>query len=394
MATVLVIIIYIAYISLGIPDSLFGAAWPAIYGEMGLPLSWANYITVIHASGTIVSSLSSAYLIKKLGTPKVTLFSVILTCTALLGFSLSDNMLWLCLSAVPLGLGAGSIDTALNNYVAINYNATQMSYLHSSYGVGVTISPYLMSLAIGDGGWRDGYRNMFFIQSAIALLVLVTLPVWKKVKEQKAKPEVRQKTISIPKAIGMPRVKPTLLIFLSSCAIESVCLVFGATYLVEARGVTEEQGAACITFYFLGMTLGRMLSGVLSKKLSPKQIIILGECVTFIAIVLILLPLNLTVATIGLFMIGLGNGPLFPNMTHLAPKHFGEELSQSLIGLQMAASNVSILVTPIAFGQIAEHFGAHLFPYVLMVLLGATGLATAKLFVRVHSAKCRTKSGE
>mgnify|MGYP003440928028 CR=1 FL=1 len=164
MATVLVIIIYIAYISLGIPDSLFGAAWPAIYGEMGLPLSWANYITFIHASGTIVSSLSSAYLIKKLGTPKVTLFSVILTCTALLGFSLSDNMLWLCLSAVPLGLGAGSIDTALNNYVAINYNATQMSYLHSSYGVGVTISPYLMSLAIGDGGWRDGYRNMFFIQ--------------------------------------------------------------------------------------------------------------------------------------------------------------------------------------------------------------------------------------
>ena len=385
MATVLMIIIFISYISLGIPDSLFGAAWPAIYGEMSLPVSYANFITVIHATGTIISSLMSAAVIKKLGTAKVTFLSALTTSLALLGFAFSDNIIWLCLSAIPLGLGAGSIDTALNNYVAINYNARQMSYLHSSYGVGVTISPYLMSLAIGDGNWRDGYRLMFFIQFSIAMLVLFTLPVWKKVKEQKTAPEVTQKTLSIPKALKMPKVKPTLMMFVFSVAIEAICLVFGATYLVEARGVTEEQGAECITFYFLGMTLGRILSGVFSKKLSPKQIIVFGECITFIAITLLILPFNLTTATIGLFMIGLGNGPLFPNLTHLAPIHFGEELSQSLIGLQMAVSSVSVLFSPILFGQIAEHIGSYLFPYVLMVMLIITAMSTAKLFGKSRS---------
>ena len=380
MATVLMVIIFISYISLGIPDSLFGAAWPAIYGEMSLPVSYANFITVIHATGTIVSSLSSAAVIKRLGTAKVTFLSALTTSLALLAFSLSDNMLWLCLSAVPLGLGAGSIDTALNNYVAINYNATQMSFLHTSYGVGVTISPYLMSLAIGDGNWRDGYRTMFLIQISIAILVLVTLPVWKKVKDQKAEPEVVQKTISIPKALKIKRVKPTLMMFVFSVAIEAICLVYGSTYLVEARGVTEEQGAECITFYFLGMTLGRFISGLLSKKLSSKQIIIIGECITFVAITLLLLPLNMTVATVGLFMIGLGNGPLFPNLTHLMPIHFGKDLSQSLIGLQMAVSSVSVLLSPILFGQIAEHLGAGLFPTVLMIMLVITGISTAKLF--------------
>lgn len=380
MATLLIIIIYIAYISLGIPDSLLGAAWPAIYGEMVLPVSYANFITVIHATGTIVSSLLSATVIKRFGTAKVTFMSTLLTCAALLSFSFSDNMVMLCLSAIPLGLGAGSIDTALNNYVAVNYNASQMSFLHSSYGVGVTISPYLMSLAIGDGNWRGGFRTMFFIQLSIAMLVLFTLPVWKKVKEKKAEPEVAQKTISIKKALSMPKVKPTLIMFIGSCAIESICLVYAATFLVESKGITEKQGAECVTFYFLGMTLGRILSGFLSKKFSPKQIIILGECITFIAIILLILPLNLTFTTIGLFMIGLGNGPLFPNLTHLAPVHFGEELSQSLIGLQMASSNSAILFAPILFGQIAEHIGAHLFPHVQMSMLLLTAAATFLLF--------------
>lgn len=387
MATVLMVIIFVSYISLGIPDSLFGAAWPAIYGEMSLPVSYANFITVIHATGTIVSSLSSAAVIKRLGTAKVTFLSALMTSFALLAFALSDNMLWLCLSAVPLGLGAGSIDTALNNYVAINYNATQMSFLHTSYGVGVTISPYLMSMAIGDGNWRDGYRTMFLIQISIALLVLVTLPVWKKVKEQKAEPEVVQKTISIPKALKIKRVKPTLMMFVFSVAIEAICLVYGSTYLVEARGVTEEQGAECITYYFLGMTLGRLLSGFLSKKLSSKQIIITGECITFIAITLLLLPLDMTFATIGLFLIGLGNGPLFPNLTHLMPVHFGKDLSQSLIGLQMAVSSVSVLLSPILFGQIAEHLGAGLFPTVLMIMLLITGASTVRLFFTKTKSK-------
>ena len=380
MATVLSVIIFISYISLGIPDSLFGAAWPAIYNELSLPVSYANFITVIHATGTIISSLMSATVIRKLGTAKVTFLSALTTSVALLCFSLSDNMIWLCLSAVPLGLGAGSIDTALNNYVAINYNATQMSFLHTSYGVGVTVSPYLMSIAMGNGNWHDGYRNMFYIQLSIALLILVTLPVWNKVRAEKAKPEIRQQTLSIPKALAIPKFKPTLLVFIASVAIEAICLIWSCTYLVETRGVTEEKGAQCVTFYFIGMTLGRFISGLISKKLSPKQIIITGECVTFIAITMLILPLNLTVATIGFFLIGVGNGPLFPNMTHLAPVHFGEELSQATIGIQMAASSVSVLLSPIIFGILAENIGTHLFPYSLMAMLILTALATLRLF--------------
>ncbi len=383
MATILAIIIFISYISLGIPDSLFGAAWPAIYGELTLPVSYANFITVIHATGTIISSLTSATVIKRFGTAKVTFMSTILTCIALLGFSLSDNMILLCISAIPLGLGAGSIDTALNNYVAVNYSATQMSFLHTSYGLGVTISPYLMSLAMGDGNWRDGYRTMFYIQFCIAALILITLPVWKKVKEEKAEPEIKQKTLSIAKALAIPRFKSTLLVFISSIAIEAICLIWSCTYLVETRGVTEEEGARCVTFYFIGMTLGRFISGIVSRKFSSKHIIIMGECVTFIAISLLLLPLNLTFATVGFFLIGFGNGPLFPNMTHLVPVHFGEELSQSLIGIQMAACSVSVLASPILFGQIADYIGAHLFPHVQMLMLIVTIVSTFILFRKI-----------
>ena len=380
MATVLAIIIFIAYISLGIPDSLFGAAWPAIYSELSLPVSYANFITVIHATGTIISSLTSAAVIKKLGTAKVTFLSTLATAIALLGFSLSDNIIWLCLSAVPLGLGAGSIDTALNNYVAINYNASQMSFLHTSYGLGVTISPYLLSLAMHDGNWHNGYRNMFYIQLAITVLIFVTLPVWKKVKENKGTEEIRQETISIRKALSTPKFKPTLAVFFASVALEAICLVWSCTYLVETRGVTEEKGAECVTFYFLGMTVGRFLSGVVSKKLSPKQIIIIGECIAFIAVTLIMLPFSLTLSVVGLFLIGLGNGPLFPNMTHLAPVHFGEKLSQATIGIQMAVSSVSVLVSPIIFGFLAENIGTHLFPASLMTMVIITAISTALLF--------------
>lgn len=380
MATVLSIIIFISYISLGIPDSLFGAAWPAIYSELSLPVSYANFITVIHATGTIISSLMSARIIKKLGTARVTFLSALITSLALLGFSFSDNIIWLCLSAIPLGLGAGSIDTALNNYVAINYDATQMSFLHTSYGLGVTSSPYLLSLAMRDGNWHSGYRNMFYIQFAIALLILITLPVWKKVKENKGIEEVRQETLSIRKALSIPKFKPTLAVFFASVALEVICLVWSCTYLVESRGVTEEKGAECVTFYFLGMTVGRFLSGVVSKKLSPKNIIIIGEGITFIAVALLLLKLNLTLSVVAFFLVGFGNGPLFPNMTHLAPVHFGEKLSQATIGIQMAVSSVSVLVSPIIFGYLAENIGTHLFPWSLLAMLILTVISTALLF--------------
>jgi fucose permease len=221
---------------------------------------------------------------------------------------------------------------------------------------------------------------MFYIQLAITMLIFVTLPIWKKVKENKGTEEIRQETISIGKALSIPKFKPTLTVFFASVALEAICLVWSCTYLVETKGVTEEKGAECVTFYFLGMTVGRFLSGILSTKLSPKQIIIIGECITFIAVTLLMLPLSLTVSVVGLFLIGLGNGPLFPNMTHLAPVHFGEKLSQATIGIQMAVSSFSVLVSPIIFGFLAENIGTHLFPPSLMAMVIVTVLSTALLF--------------
>lgn len=360
MATLLVIIIFVTYVGLGIPDSLFGSAWPAIYEELGVPMSYANFVTGLMYSGTIISSLLSARLVKKLGTALVVALSTALTAVAILGFSFSQNMLMLCLCAIPLGLGAGAIDNVLNSYVALNYKATHVNFLHCSYGVGVTLSPFLMSLALTDGNdWRGGYRTMFFFQLALTIICFCSLPIWKKVKEQKADEE-ETKVVSIPELLRIPIARTSLVIYFGSCAIESVCLAWGSTFFVNSKGLTPDKAAELITFYFIGMTLGRFLSGVLVNKIPPKKIIIIGETLTLIAILLTFSP-NYIVAGVGMFLIGLGNGPIFPNMTHLTPIHMGREISQSFIGLQGAISYGSILLSPIIFGLLAEKLSTDIF---------------------------------
>lgn len=379
------IVIYIAYVGLGIPDSLFGAVWPAIYREFDVPVSYASFVTTLISCGTIVSSLLSARLINRFGTGKVAAFSTSLTAFALLGFSLSGNMLWLCVFAVPLGLGAGSIDTALNNYVALNCKATHMSFLHCAYGVGVSISPYLMSFALrGDNGWQSGYRTMFFFQLAIAAITVFSLPLWKKVKEQKAGEEIQERVVKIRDILKIPTARASIMVFMGSCAIEAVCLGWGSTFLVNSKGLTPDMAAEMITFYFVGMTVGRFLSGVIGNKLSSTRIIIIGESVTLAAIVLVMLPLPTAFAGIGLFMIGLGNGPLFPNMTHLTPVYFGKEVSQSFIGLQMAMSYVSILTSPVIFGLAVQTWSTDLFPYFQLAAFAITAIST---FAMIKSVK-------
>lgn len=375
MATLLVIIIFVTYIGLGIPDSLFGTAWPAIYSEFDLPISYSNFVTGLMYTGTIISSLLSARLTKKLGTPLVVALSTFLTAVAIFGFSFSKNMFMLCLCTIPLGLGAGAIDNVLNSYVALNYKATHVNFLHCSYGVGVTLSPFLMSFALKNSNdWQGGYRTMFVFQLALTLMCFLSIPIWKKVKEQKAI-EDETRVVSIPDLLKIPIARASLVIYFGSCAIESICLAWGSTFLVNSKGLTPDKAAAMITFYFIGMTLGRFLSGVLANRILPKKIIIIGESITLIAIILTFAG-NPSIAGLGLFLIGLGNGPIFPNMTHLTPIHMGRDISRSFIGLQGAVSYGSILLSPISFGLLAEKFSTDIFSLIQISALVITAFAT------------------
>lgn len=378
MATLLVIIIFITYIGLGIPDSLFGTAWPAIYTEFDLPISYSNFVTGLMYVCTIISSLLSSRLTKNLGTPLVVAISTALTAIAILGFSFSKNILMLCICTIPLGFGAGGIDNVLNTYVALNYKASHVNFLHCSYGVGVTLSPFLMSFTLKQSNnWQGGYRIMFFFQLALTIMCFLSIPIWKKVKEQKAE-EDETRVVSIPHLLKIPIARWSLVIYYGSCAIESVCLAWGSTFLVNSKGISPSKAAGMITFYFIGMTLGRFVSGLIANKISPKKIIVIGEMIILIAIILTFFK-NPTLATVGLFLIGLGNGPVFPNMTHLTPINMGRDISQSFIGLQGAVAYGSILISPITFGLLAEKLSTDIFSIILLIALIMTTLATAMM---------------
>lgn len=389
MATILLVFIYIFYIGLGVPDSLLGAAWPAIYSELSVPVSYASFISSIISCGTVFSSLFSTQVIAKLGTPRVTVLSTSLTAIALLGFSCSHNFLWLCICGIPLGIGAGSIDTALNNYVALHYTSMQINFLHCFYGVGVTISPYLMSLALSDNmNWRGGYRTVFFIQLTIAALSVISLPIWKKVK-QALPQEEPIRVLSLSQMLRRRKIWASCGVFLGISSLESTCLIWGSTYLSESVGMSADVAAALITFYFIGMTVGRLLSGLLTIKYSDWQIIFSGQAVIFVAIILLLMQTNAIITALGLFLIGLGNGPVFPNITHLTPGLYSKETSQSIIGIEMAFSNLSIMLTPILFGVVTTYTGVAIFPKFLLIMflimIGCT------ITLKVGDAKSRTK---
>jgi len=387
MATVLLIVIYISFIGLGIPDSLFGAAWPAIYPDLGIDLSLASVYSVLSSLFTIISSLLSDRLIARFGTGRVTAVSTAMTAIGLLLFSMGGGFAALCLCTIPLGLGAGAVDTALNNYVALHYSAGQMSYLHCFYGVGVSLSPWLLSFVLsGNGGWRGGYRLMFYIQLAITVLLLVTLPLWKKTTQRTSEPEVPVQPVPMGQVLQNPVAQVTLPIFFGSCAIESMCLGWGSTWLVSCRSLAPAGAAGIITLYYVGMALGRFLSGVVSGFLAPKRIIAIGEVLTACAVAALFIP-NSTASAAALFAIGLGNGPVFPNMTYLTPIHFGPGVCQSFIGLQMAMSYSAFLLTPILFSVLARVVGVWLFPVVCAAAMLLTALSTAAMARRTREVR-------
>lgn len=380
MATILLIIIYITFIGLGIPDSLLGAAWPGISQELSLPVSWANFITIIISFGTIISSLLSTKLINKFSTSVVTAVSTTMTAISLFGFSISNNMIFLCLFSIPLGLGAGSIDTALNNYVAINYKASHMNFLHCFYGIGVSLSPFLMSIALSKNSWQKGYRIVSFIQFGIAALTILSIPLWTKISSnQDSGSANNSKNIGLLKLIKDKKVRMACFTFMGSCGLEYTCGTWGSTYLVNSKEMAIDTAALMITFYYVGIAIGRFISGLISIRYSSQQIIKIGLIFIFVAIILLFIPFSSNISGFAFFLIGMGNGPIFPNMLHLTPENFGEDNSQAVMGVQMAFSYFGIMLVPAFFGIMAQIFNTDFFPIYIAILFALMVSATIKL---------------
>lgn len=387
MSTLLLVVIYIAFIGLGLPDSLFGTAWPAIYTEFALPVSMGGVYSVLACAGTVASSLCSARMVNRFGTGRVVAFSTALTAVGLICNMFVPSYVWMCLISIPLGFGAGGVDAALNDYVALHYNASQMSFLHCFYGVGVSLSPYLMSLALADdAAWRDGYRMAFFFQAGITAVTFIALPLWKRMQKehQAVHPEdAPPRVLTMREMAKLPAVRTVWVFFTTACAIEFTCGQWGSTFLVEARGLPLDAAARTVMLFYVGMATGRFLSGVLGSRFSSWQLIKMSMCAMFTALILLILPFGTVCAAIGLFLIGLGTGPIFPNMTHLTPKNFGRDVSQAVIGSQMAFSNFGIMVFPPLFGLLAQAIGEWLFPWFVLMLFAAMAWATFRLIAQM-----------
>lgn len=370
MATLLLIVIFIDFIGLGIPDSLFGAAWPAINSDFGLPISAANAITVTMTVCSIISSLMSAKLTEKFSTSKIAAVSTALTAVGLFGFSISKNIYMMFFFTLFLGFGAGAIDAVLNNYVAVHYRASHMNFLHCFYGIGVTLSPYLMSLALKNRSWQSGYHLAFIIQLVISIIAFASLPLWQKNGRLSESSDKKSEKSSFAELIKLPGIKSTWLVFFGSCALEYVGGTWSSSFLVNSRGITVDRAALFVTVYYGGIAFGRFLSGIFSSKLKPQQIILIGTILIIPAIVLVSQPFIPNLIAVGMFLIGLGNGPLYPNMVHLTPIRFGAQRSQAVMGSQMAAAYIGILSMPTLTGFLAQKFSTDIFPYCLAVLYG------------------------
>ena len=364
----LLVVIYIAFIGLGVPDSLIGSAWPAIHTQLNVPVEAVSILTFIISGCTVLSSMFSAGILNKLGTAKVTAFSTAMTAAALLGFSFAPSFWVMIPLAVVLGLGAGAIDSGLNNYVALRFKAGHMNFLHCFYGVGVSLSPYLMSQALSDIGWRGGYRYAFYVQAVITLLLVVSLPLWKKTAAEEQTEEENSVNLTFLQMAKKPEVRQVWIIMLATNAIEYACGVWGSTYLVTEKGFEAKHGALALTVYYVGMSVGRFLSGLLSEKISTWKRIGIGSVILVPAIIIMLLPLPGIACVAGLFLIGLGNGSIYPNMIHLTPYNFGKEVSQSIMGSQIAFAYIGVMLAPPTVSVISSLFGIKIYPILLAVL--------------------------
>lgn len=370
MIQLLLAVIYLAFISLGLPDSLLGAAWPTMYPEFHVPVSYAGILSMTISLGTIVSSLQSDRLTKRLGAGKVTAISVAMTALALLGFSTSHSFWPLILWAVPYGLGAGSVDAALNNYVALHFESRHMSWLHCMWGVGAAIGPYIMGYALNGGqGWNAGYLYIGLMQIALTLVLFLSLPLWKRETKGAEKEDTSTKVLSLREVLSISGAKEIMLMFFCYCAIEQTSGLWASSYLVLYKGISAELAASFASMFYIGITVGRAISGFVTMKLNDTQMIRLGQGIIMAGLLVMILPLNGYVTLAGLIIIGLGCAPIYPCVIHSTPTHFGADKSQAIIGVQMAFAYVGTCLMPPLFGLIANHITVALLPAYLLVFI-------------------------
>lgn len=384
MVHLLLAVIYLAFISLGLPDSLLGAAWPSIYQNFGVPVSYAGIVSMIIALGTVVSSLQSDRLTRRFGTGMLTAVSVAMTAAALMGFSCSNAFWMLCLWAVPYGLGAGSVDASLNNYVALHYASRHMSWLHCMWGIGASAGPYIMGFALTGGqSWNMGYRYIAFLQIGLTAILLLSLPLWKGRPREETKGEEAEaesgRGLSLGQIVRIPGVKEIMGTFFCYCALEQTAGLWASSYLVLHEGVEAETAAGFASLFFIGITVGRAVSGFLTIKLSDAAMVRLGMGIVLAGLAALTLPLGSGTALAGFILIGLGCAPIYPCMIHTTPALFGAERSQAIIGVQMASAYVGTCLMPPLFGLVANHISVSWLPLYLLAILALMYILHEKL---------------
>lgn len=370
MAALLLIIIYIAFISLGLPDSILGSAWPVMHQTLGVPTAFAGLITMIVSGGTIISSLFSEKLIRRFSTAKVTTVSVFLTAFALLGFYMVPHFIWLCFFAIPMGLGAGCVDSALNNFVALHYKANHMNWLHCFWGIGATAGPIIMSLFLtGSGRWSQGYLTISVIQFCMAAVLLLSLPLWKNFERESDTSKENITNTTLKSVFMMKGAKAALLSFFCYCAVESTTGLWGGSFLVSYVGLSANTAAKWVSSYYFGITAGRFLSGFAAMKAGNKTLIRLGQIIAALGGVLLLLPFPVYFKLAGFILLGLGCAPIFPAMLHETPRRFGKKVSQAIMGIQMAFAYIGSTFMPPVFGFMSEITGIAALPVFLLILI-------------------------
>ena len=372
MTHLFLFIIYIAFISLGLPDALLGSAWPSIYPELSVPVSYAGIISMIIALGTVISSLQSDKLTIRFGTGKVTAFCVGMTALALFGFSASHSFPALCLWAIPYGLGAGSVDASLNNYVALHYKSRHMSWLHCMWGIGASIGPYLMGFVLTRGlRWNSGYRIISILQIVLTITLVLSLPLWKSHKGNEAAvpSETARKAMRFSEILSVPGAKAIMVSFFCYCAIEQTTGLWAASYLTLQEGLSTEQAASFASMFYLGITIGRAFSGFLTMRWNDRQMVRIGQGIIALGCLVLLIPFSSGFALAGFILIGLGCAPVYPCKLHATPEQFGAERSQAIIGVEMASAYVGTCFMPSLFGVISNYISIGLLPLYLLAIL-------------------------
>lgn len=372
MFQLLLVVIYLSFISLGLPDSLLGSAWPTMYTEFGVPVSYAGIISMVIALGTIISSLQSDRLTKRLGTGKVTAICVAMTAASLFGFSFSHSFWVLIIWSIPYGLGAGSVDAALNNYVALHYKSRHMSWLHCMWGVGASVGPYIMGYALTSGQpWNMGYQYIGVLQVILTFVLIVSLQLWKnRSGEGQANHDAAsKKALSLKEILVIPGAREIMIAFFCYCGLEQTCGLWASSYLVLYKGISTEKAAGYASMFYIGITVGRGISGFVTMKLNDTQMVRLGQIIVLIGIVTMFLPVGKNIALAGLILVGLGCAPVYPCIIHSTPKYFGSDKSQAVIGVEMASAYVGTCIMPPIFGLIANFISVALLPSYLLILL-------------------------